>query len=210
MKTQQLKHAALLASLMAAAPIAYAKDTPTGEDLQKSALEKTSTPEKQKPQIQPEAAAGDTTTPPAQASSLCEIVQADSALEILQKALKAADLETTLDDDQASFTLFAPSDDAFDKLPAGTLEKLLRPENKKDLRKLLLHHVIGEKLTAAALKSGNVKTISGETIQVSSTAGAVEISGAKVSSADRMASNGVVHTINAVLVPESLKLEELK
>jgi uncharacterized surface protein with fasciclin (FAS1) repeats len=191
MKTKQLSSIAVIASILAAGPITLAKDTPTSEPTKQSA-------------------AGDTAPTPVGKSSICEIVQAETQLETLKKALKAADLETTLDDDQSKFTLFAPTDAAFDKLPAGTLSKLLRPENKEKLRNLLLHHVVAGKLTAAELKSGNIKTLSGETIQISSSAGDVQVGGAQVSAADRMASNGVVHTINSVLVPDSLKLQELE
>jgi uncharacterized surface protein with fasciclin (FAS1) repeats len=184
MKTKQLTQIALLATLVAATPVILAQTA--------------SEPGQTKAQ------AG-----VAAQSSITEIISDASTFSTLEKALKAADLDKTLSDEQGSFTLFAPTDAAFDKLPAGTLERLLRAENKEKLRTLLLNHVVSGKMLAADLKSGNVKTMSGETIQLTATAGDVQVGGSKVSTADRVANNGVVHTIGEVLIPKSIDLKEL-
>ena len=122
----------------------------------------------------------------------------------LTKALKAAGLDLTLGD-KGEFTIFAPTDEAFGKLPPEVLTKLMLPENKEKLRSLLLYHVIAGKLLAANLKDGDVKTMNGEKIKVDVETDKVEIDGSKVFSADVAATNGVMHTIGTVLVPKSLE-----
>jgi len=138
------------------------------------------------------------------AKSLTDVVSDSTTFATLKKALKAADLDVTLAA-KGAYTLIAPTDDAFGKLPEGTLTKLLLPENKEKLRSLLLYHVIAGKLLAADLKDGEVKTMNGEKVDIKIASGSVTIGGEKVYSADVMASNGVMHSVGTVLVPKSLE-----
>ncbi|MGY2133829.1 fasciclin domain-containing protein [Hymenobacter sp. HD11105] len=124
----------------------------------------------------------------------------------LLKALQAAGLA-----DQAKkagpFTVFAPDNAAFEKLPAGTVDNLLKPANKKQLSKILTYHVVPGNVMAADLKDGQtIKTIQGESLTVSIAGDVVTISDAKggkatVTTPDIKATNGTVHSIDAVLMP---------
>ncbi len=130
---------------------------------------------------------------------------ADSAtFSILTKALVAAGLDVTLGT-KGEYTIFAPTDDAFGKLPDGVLAKLLLPENKEKLRSLLLYHVVAGKVLSTDLKDGDVKTMNGEKIKVDVGDDGVEVEDSKVFSADVLASNGVMHSVGTVIVPESLE-----
>lgn len=130
---------------------------------------------------------------------------ADSAtFSILTKAHVAAGLDVTLGT-KGEYTIFAPTDDAFGKLPDGVLAKLLLPENKEKLRSLLLYHVVAGKVLSTDLKDGDVKTMNGEKIKVDVGDDGVEVEDSKVFSADVLASNGVMHSVGTVIVPESLE-----
>jgi uncharacterized surface protein with fasciclin (FAS1) repeats len=130
---------------------------------------------------------------------------ADSAtFSILTKALVAAGLDVTLGT-KGEYTIFAPTDDAFGKLPEGVLAKLLLPENKEKLRSLLLYHVVAGKVLSTDLKDGDVKTMNGEKIKVDVGDDGVEVEDSKPFSADVLASNGVMHSVGTVIVPESLE-----
>ena len=118
----------------------------------------------------------------------------------LVAAVKAAGLVETLNG-AGPFTVFAPTDDAFAKLPAGTVEDLLKPENKAKLKAVLTYHVIPGKIMAADVKTSNVKTVNGKEIAVKAADGKVTIGGANVVKADVAASNGVIHVIDSVLIP---------
>jgi uncharacterized surface protein with fasciclin (FAS1) repeats len=131
-------------------------------------------------------------------------VVADSAtFAILTNALKAANLDLTLGG-KDQFTIFAPTDDAFGKLPKETLAKLLLPENKEKLRMLLLYHVVAGKVLSTDLMDGDVKTVNGEKLSIDVSVDKIEVNGAKFFSADVVAKNGVMHSIGEVLIPESL------
>jgi uncharacterized surface protein with fasciclin (FAS1) repeats len=136
--------------------------------------------------------------------SLTDVVSDSTTFSTLKKALKATDLDVTLAD-KGAYTLFAPTDEAFEKLPKGTLTKLLLPENKEKLRSLLLYHVIAGKILATDLKNGEVKTMNGEKVKIDIGSGKITIDGEKVFSADVIANNGVMHSIGTVLVPKSLE-----
>lgn len=102
------------------------------------------------------------------------------------------------------FTVFAPTDEAFAKLPAGTVETLLRPENKEKLKAVLLYHVVSGNVTAdqvTKLDGRSVKTLQGSSIKVK-TAHGVQVDNAKVTQTDIKASNGVIHVIDTVLMPK--------
>lgn len=119
----------------------------------------------------------------------------------LVAAVKAAGLVETLSG-KGPFTVFAPTDAAFAKLPAGTLDDLLKPENKEKLKGILLYHVVSGKIMAADIKgSAKPTTLQGKTLDVKAGSMGVTVNGAKVTGADVGASNGVIHVIDAVLLP---------
>jgi uncharacterized surface protein with fasciclin (FAS1) repeats len=125
----------------------------------------------------------------------------------LVAATQAADLVTTLQG-PGPFTVFAPANDAFTKLPAGTVETLLQPENKAQLQGILTYHVVSGKILAADLKDGQiVKTVQGGNLKVTKIDGKVMINGATVQAADAISSNGVIHVIDSVLLPEQSVVE---
>lgn len=120
----------------------------------------------------------------------------------LAKALQAAGLVDTLKG-HGPFTVFAPTDEAFAKLPAGTLDDLLKPENKEKLKAILLYHVVSGKVTAAkVMKMKSVKTLEGKDLKISVENGKVMVNNATVVKPDVMASNGVIHVIDTVLLPQ--------
>ena len=120
----------------------------------------------------------------------------------LVAAVKAADLVGTLSG-TGPFTVFAPTNEAFGKLPAGTVDNLLKPEMKKDLTSILTYHVVPGALKAADLKDGmKLKTVQGQDLMVSVKDGKVMINGANVTIADVISSNGVTHVIDGVLTPK--------
>ena len=119
----------------------------------------------------------------------------------LAKALEAADLVGTLKG-AGPFTVFAPTDEAFAKLPAGTVADLLKPENKDKLRAILTYHVIAGKVTAAeVVKLSSAKTVNGKNVQISAAGNSVKVNDAQVVKTDIKASNGVIHVIDTVLLP---------
>jgi uncharacterized surface protein with fasciclin (FAS1) repeats len=121
----------------------------------------------------------------------------------LVAAVKAAGLVETLKG-AGPFTVFAPTDDAFKKLPAGTVEDLLKPENKAKLAAVLTYHVVPGKVLSADIagKTMNVKSVQGSEIAVHATNG-VMVDGAKVVTADIMTTNGVIHVIDTVIMPKA-------
>jgi len=143
---------------------------------------------------------------PLRAQSRTIIATAVSAgsFTTLAKALEAADLVTTLEG-PGPFTVFAPTDEAFAKLPPGTVENLLRPENKAKLRRVLTYHVVSGKVMAAdVVKVQTAKALSGDTIAVKAHGSTVHVDAAQVTKADIAASNGVIHVIDAVMLPKGV------
>ncbi|MFO7478119.1 MAG: fasciclin domain-containing protein [Methyloceanibacter sp.] len=121
----------------------------------------------------------------------------------LAAALTAAGLVDTLKG-PGPFTVFAPTDAAFAKLPAGTVDTLLKPESKANLTAILTYHVVAGKVMAAdVVKLKEAKTVNGAMVAVKVDGGNVMISNAKVTTADIAASNGVIHEIDTVLLPPS-------
>ena len=120
----------------------------------------------------------------------------------LVAAVTAAGLGETLSG-TGPFTVFAPTNDAFSKLPSGAVDNLLKPENKADLTSILTYHVVPGALKAADLKDGQkLKTVNGKELMVSIKDGKVMIDGATVTIADVISSNGVTHVIDAVMMPK--------
>ncbi|MBT8445269.1 MAG: fasciclin domain-containing protein, partial [Gammaproteobacteria bacterium] len=117
----------------------------------------------------------------------------------LVAAVQAAELVDALKG-EGPLTVFAPTDDAFAALPDGTVENLLKPENKAQLQAVLLYHVVSGKIMAADIGSGaQPATLQGATINVVGSSSGVTVNGANVVAADVMASNGVIHVIDAVI-----------
>ena len=120
----------------------------------------------------------------------------------LVAAVKAAGLVETLKGD-GPFTVFAPTDEAFAKLPAGTVEDLLKPENKSKLQAVLTYHVVAGKVMAADVTGiESAKTVNGQSLSVKVDGGAVMIDNAKVIKTDILCSNGVIHVIDTVVLPK--------
>ena len=127
----------------------------------------------------------------------------------LVAAVKAADLVDTLKGD-GPFTVFAPTDEAFAKLPKGTVEELLKPENKDKLKAILTYHVVSGKVMAAdvvKLDGKKVKTVQGSPVAIKVDGGTVMVGKAKVTKTDIPTSNGVIHVIDTVLLPPAGKNE---
>lgn len=123
------------------------------------------------------------------------------SFKTLAAALKAAGLIETLKG-KGPFTVFAPTDEAFAKLPAGTVETLLKPENKEKLVAILTYHVVpGKVLAADVVKLKSAKTVEGEEIAIDASNG-VKVNNAKVIKADIECGNGVIHVIDTVLLPK--------
>jgi uncharacterized surface protein with fasciclin (FAS1) repeats len=121
----------------------------------------------------------------------------------LAAALKAADLVGTLKGD-GPFTVFAPTDAAFAKLPAGTVESLLKPENRDQLVAILTYHVVPGKVNAAdVVKLSEAKTVNGQEVSITVADNGVQIDDANVIKTDIGASNGVIHVIDTVILPGS-------
>ena len=121
----------------------------------------------------------------------------------LAAALQAADLVDTLKSD-GPFTVFAPTDEAFAKLPEGTVESLLKPENKDKLTAILTYHVVaGEVPAAKVVKLDSAKTVNGAAVAIDATSSGVKVNNANVTATDVKCSNGVIHVIDTVLLPPS-------
>ncbi len=133
-------------------------------------------------------------------ANLVETAIAAGSFNTLVAAVKAAGLVETLSG-PGPFTVFAPTDEAFAKLPTETLADLLKPENKQKLTDILTYHVVSGRVTAADVsKITEANTVNGQKIKVNATSG-VKINDATVTTADVEASNGVIHIIDSVLLP---------
>ena len=149
------------------------------------------------------AAAPAASAPATTKEDLISVLKAAGNFKTFLKAVDAADLTSTLQK-PGPLTIFAPTDTAFSKMPTGTLDDLLKPENKAKLVKLLSYHVANGKFTASDLaKADEVKTLEGTEIDVeTSTDGkTIEVDDAKILGSDIDASNGVLHAIDSVLQP---------
>jgi len=123
------------------------------------------------------------------------------SLTTLTHALNAADLVDILKG-PGPFTVFAPTDEAFTNLPAGTLDTLLKPENKEQLRSVLTYHVVPGRVTASEINNlTTAKTVNGQDLYIYTVKGIVEVNGAKVTKTDILAANGVIHVIDKVVLP---------
>jgi uncharacterized surface protein with fasciclin (FAS1) repeats len=138
----------------------------------------------------------------AQSQDIVDTAVAAGSFKTLATALKAAGLIDTLKG-KGPFTVFAPTDEAFAKLPAGTVEDLLKPENKQKLTAILTYHVVPGKVMAAdVVKLNSAKTVNGKQLTIASNGGVVTVDGARVVKTDVAASNGVIHVIDSVILPK--------
>jgi uncharacterized surface protein with fasciclin (FAS1) repeats len=143
-----------------------------------------------------------TTTASAQGKDIVTTAVEAGQFKTLAAALQAAGLVDTLKG-AGPFTVFAPTDEAFAKLPKGTVEDLLKPENKAKLTAILTYHVVPGKVMAAdAMKVKEAKTVQGGSLKVSTMGNTVMVDNAHVTKADIAASNGVIHVIDSVVMPK--------
>ena len=137
----------------------------------------------------------------AQEKDIVDTAVAAGSFKTLAAALKAAGLVETLKG-KGPFTVFAPTDEAFAKLPAGTVENLLKPENKAQLTAILTYHVVpGNVMASQVVSLKDAKTVNGQSVKISATGGTVMVDKAKVVKTDIEAANGVIHVIDTVMIP---------
>jgi len=147
------------------------------------------------------------TTMAPKSENLVQIASNNADFSTLVGAVKTAGLVDTLSG-KGPFTVFAPTNAAFDALPEGLLEKLLLPENVAVLTAILTYHVVPGKVMSADVTAGDVATVEGSTIAIT-TDGGVKVNGANVVSVDVAASNGVIHVIDQVIVPPTVDVASL-
>ena len=149
----------------------------------------------------------ETTSEEVTTGNIVDVASGAGNFTTLVAAVVAADLAETLSG-EGPFTVFAPTDEAFAALPAGVLDALLLPENKALLAQILTYHVLSGKVMAADVTDGDVATVEGQSVSLS-TASGVTVNGANVVAADVMASNGVIHAIDAVILPPGVDVSTL-
>ena len=152
-------------------------------------------------------AAADETEMATEVGNIVAVAQGNPEFSTLVAAVTAAGLGEALSG-EGPFTVFAPTNAAFEALPAGLLEKLLLPENKEVLTKILTYHVVAAKVMAADVAAGDVTTLEGSAFAIT-TEGGVKVNASNVTATDVAASNGVIHVIDAVLVPASVDVSSL-
>jgi uncharacterized surface protein with fasciclin (FAS1) repeats len=132
---------------------------------------------------------------------IVEIAASAGSFNTLVAAVKAAGLVDTLKGN-GPFTVFAPTDEAFAKLPGGTVENLLKPENKDKLTAVLTYHVVPGRVTAGEVVNlSSAKTVNGRALRINTKDGKVMVDNARVTATDIIASNGVIHVIDSVVLP---------
>lgn len=132
--------------------------------------------------------------------TVVEIAAGNDSFSTLVAAVKAAELAEALSG-EGPFTIFAPTNDAFAKLPEGTVETLLKPENKEKLQGILKYHVVSGKVMAADVSAGEVEMLNGSKATITVEDGTVMIDKAKVVKTDIVGTNGVIHVIDSVILP---------
>ena len=152
-------------------------------------------------------AVAEETTEATTVGTIVDVASGAGNFGTLVAAVTAAELVETLSG-EGPFTVFAPTDEAFAALPAGVVDALLLPENKAVLAQILTYHVVSGKVMAADVTDSDVATVEGQTVNLS-TADGVTVNGAKVVTADVAASNGVIHAIDAVILPPGVDVSTL-
>lgn len=164
------------------------EDTPSFQETEETQVEETE--ETQAEETETEEAPG----------NIVEVAVGAGTFSTLAAALTAADLVATLEG-EGPFTVFAPTDDAFAALPEGLVDALLLPENLEVLQSILTYHVVSGEIFAADVTTGDVTTVEGSTFMVDTSEGVVINGTANVTATDIVASNGVIHVIDAVILP---------
>ncbi len=147
------------------------------------------------------ATAADPMAPAVTQANIVAAAASKPELSTLVSAIKAAELVTVLQG-QGPFTVFAPTNAAFKKLPAGQLEDLLKPENREKLAAILKGHVIEGRVKAADIKAGEVKTLDGNEVEIAVRNGKVSFGDATVVATDLTTGNGIIHVIDTVVVED--------
>jgi uncharacterized surface protein with fasciclin (FAS1) repeats len=150
----------------------------------------------------------DAMTDEAEAGTIVDVAAANPDFSTLVTAVTEAGLVETLSG-EGPYTVFAPTDAAFEALPAGLLDALLLPENQEVLTQILTYHVVAGEVMSTDIQPGDVATVEGEDITITTDDGGVQVNGAMVSTADVEASNGVIHVIDEVLVPPNVDVNAL-
>lgn len=151
--------------------------------------------------------APETTAAAAALGSVVEVAAASGSFSTLVAAIQVSGLAGTLSEG-GPFTVFAPSEEAFAALPAGLLEKLLKPENKTVLAQILTYHVVSGKVLSSDVKDGAVPSVEGSELTFSTTGG-IMVHDARITTPDVPASNGVIHVIDKVLLPAGIDIAAL-
>jgi uncharacterized surface protein with fasciclin (FAS1) repeats len=151
--------------------------------------------------------APETTAAAAALGSVVEVAAASGSFSTLIAAIQVSGLAGTLSEG-GPFTVFAPSEEAFAALPAGLLEKLLKPENKAVLAQILTYHVVSGKVLSSDVKDGAAASVEGSELTFSTTGG-IMVNDAKITTPDVPASNGVIHVIDKVLLPAGIDIAAL-
>jgi len=136
-------------------------------------------------------------------ATIVDVAVASGSFDTLVAAVQAAGLGDTLMA-EGPYTVFAPTDEAFAALPEGVLDKLLLPENKAVLTQILTYHVVSGEVPASAVETGMVPTVEGTDLDVVAEADGVTVNGANVVATDVIADNGIIHVIDAVLLPPTV------
>ena len=154
------------------------------------------------------ASPADGMTDEASAGTIVDVAAANPDFSTLVAAVTEAVLAETLGA-EGPYTVFAPTDAAFEALPEGLVDALLLPENKEVLTQILTYHVVAGEVMSTDIQPGDVATVEGEDITITTEDGGVQVNGATVSTADVEASNGVIHVIDEVLVPPNVDVNAL-
>jgi uncharacterized surface protein with fasciclin (FAS1) repeats len=189
-----------LAAILGAALVAGTIGTSQAETMTKPTTKPSSASSSPKPTASPGATTG---------STIVDLAVGSQQFTTLVAAVKAAGLVDTLAG-PGPFTLFAPNDQAFEKIPKAIRKKLLDPKNKAVLQKILKYHLLSGEVAAKDVKTGSVATVAGSKIKIVVDKNGVKINGAKTIKTDIKASNGIIHTIDTVLVPSDVNLSKLK
>lgn len=139
-----------------------------------------------------------------EAGNIVEVASGNEKFSTLTKAVEAAGLTAKLSDSDSDYTVFAPTNEAFNQLPEGALEYLLQPENKEVLQRVLSYHVVPEEVKSSEISGGEVATLDGG-LTTEVTDQGVTVNNASVITPDIDASNGVIHAVNRVLLPADLQ-----
>lgn len=160
-----------------------------------------STPED--PTVGADPAASGTEPGTASGESIVDVASNAGTFNTFTEAVEAAGLTETLSQD-GSYTVFAPTDEAFEQLPEGTLDQLLLPENQDLLQQILTYHVVPQAVTSSEIQPGEVNTVEGTPVNIQVSDGSVMVNDAMVTQPDIEASNGVIHAIDQVILPPQI------